>query len=152
MNDGRKVRIPRVLLLGCGRMGSSLLSRWLSKDLISLSDMLVVEPDSSALKNIERSRRPRQVCPNMRKKIHRHELKYLSVCFDAPREGSTAMFVGCKSNHAFLKRRYIGAFRETIDVGLKDAVHVDTKWIGLRNRTGINSALHTWSYKLAKAA
>jgi pyrroline-5-carboxylate reductase len=42
-------------------MGSSLLSRWLSKDLISVSDMLVVEPDSSALKNIEKSRRPRQV-------------------------------------------------------------------------------------------
>jgi pyrroline-5-carboxylate reductase len=61
MNDNRKIRIPRILLLGCGRMGSSLLSRWLSKDLISVSDMLVVEPASSALKNIEKSRRPRQV-------------------------------------------------------------------------------------------
>jgi hypothetical protein len=61
MNDDRKVRIPRILLLGCGRMGGSLLSRWLSTDLISVSDMLVVEPDSSALKNIEKSRRPRQV-------------------------------------------------------------------------------------------
>ncbi len=61
MTDDRKVRIPRILLLGCGRMGGSLLSRWLSKDLISVSDMLVVEPDSSALKNIEKSRRPRQV-------------------------------------------------------------------------------------------
>jgi len=61
MNDNRKIRIPRILLLGCGRMGSSLLSRWLSKDLISVSDMLVVEPALSALKNIEKSRRPRQV-------------------------------------------------------------------------------------------
>jgi RHH-type transcriptional regulator, proline utilization regulon repressor / proline dehydrogenase / delta 1-pyrroline-5-carboxylate dehydrogenase len=31
MTDDRKVRIPRILLLGCGRMGVSLLSRWLSK-------------------------------------------------------------------------------------------------------------------------
>ncbi len=34
----------------------------------------------------------------MRMKIHRHQLKYLSMCFDAPREGGTAMLVCCKSN------------------------------------------------------
>lgn len=61
MTDSPKVHIPRILLLGCGRMGGSLLSCWLSKELVPVSNVLVVEPDSSTLRHIEKSRRPLQV-------------------------------------------------------------------------------------------
>ncbi len=53
----RHGQVPRIVLIGCGRMGRAMLQAWLARD-IALTDILVVERDASVLDDIPEHQRP----------------------------------------------------------------------------------------------